>query len=186
MVILNVKNVKGFFLMNFVSSLTKLKNYMTSFKVIVTIYRLEKLRIVCIKNFELNLKYKHFGKEAKMFSKKKAIDDEGTLIGCVYSSVNNVKREYVKCGFCSDFYLKGNSSHSCFLKSTDSILANPSRRSSTIKSHNVFYYDIESRLENYFEFKLESPEKIGSNGNVICQKRQLKKTQYFNDETDVN
>ena len=31
-----------------------------------------------------------------------------------------------------------------------------------------------------------SPEKIGSNGNVICQKRQLKKTQYFNDETNVN
>ena len=68
----------------------------------------------CIKNFELNLKCKHFGKEAKMFLKKKAIDDGGTLIGRVYSSVNNVKREYVKCGLCSDFYLKGNSSHSCF------------------------------------------------------------------------
>ena len=140
----------------------------------------------CIKNFELNLKCKHFGKEAKMFLKKKAIDNEVTLIGLVYSSVNNVKREYVICGFCSDFYLKGNSSHSCFLKSTDSILANSSCRSSTIKSHNVFYYDIESRLENYFECKVESPEKIGSNGNVICQKRQLKKTQYFNNETDVN
>ena len=50
----------------------------------------------------------------------------------------------------------------------------------------MFYYDIESRMENYFECKVESPEKIGSKGNVICQKRQLKKTQYFNDETDVN
>ena len=55
-----------------------------------------------------------------MFWKKKAIDDEKALMGRVYSSVNNVKREYVKCGFCSDCYLKGNSSHLCFLKSTDS------------------------------------------------------------------
>ena len=125
----------------------------------------------CIKNFELNLKCEHFGKEAKMFSKKKAIDDERTLIRRVYSSVNNIKREYVKCGFCSDFYLKGNSLHSYFLKSTDSIFANPSGRSSIIKSQNVFFYDIESRLENYFECKVESPEKIGSNGNLICQKR---------------
>ena len=50
----------------------------------------------------------------------------------------------------------------------------------------MFYYDIESRLENYFECKVESPENVGSNGNVICPKRQLKKTKYFNDETDVN
>ena len=76
--------------------------------------------------------------------------------------------------------------HSCFLKSTDSILANPSSRSSTIKSHNVFYYDIESRLESYFECKVESPKMIDSNENVICQKRQLKKMQYFSDEVDVN
>ena len=27
---------------------------------------------------------------------------------------------------------------------------------------------------------------IDSNENVICQKRQLKKTQYFSDEVDVN
>ena len=33
---------------------------------------------------------------------------ENVLIGHVYSGVND-KREYVKCGFCSDFYLKGNS-----------------------------------------------------------------------------
>ena len=65
------------------------------------------------------------------------------------------------------------------------ILANPSRRSSAIKSHNVFIMilKVDWRI---FECKVESPEKIGSNGNVICQKRQLKKTQYFNDEMDVN
>ena len=75
--------------------------------------------------------------------------------------------------------MKGNSSHSCFLKSADSILANPSHRSSTVNSHNVLYYDIESRLENYFECKVESPEKIGSNGNVICQKKTIKEDSIF-------
>ena len=34
--------------------------------------------------------------------------------------------------------------------------------------------------------KYKSPEKIDSNGNIIYQRRQLKKTQYFNNETDVN
>ena len=45
MAVLNVNNVKGFFLMNFVLSLTKLKNYMARFNVIVTIV-FEKLRIM--------------------------------------------------------------------------------------------------------------------------------------------
>ena len=138
----------------------------------------------CVKNFKLNLKCRHFG-----IKKKATVDDNGeenVLIGRVYSVGAQRKQEYVKCGFCSDFYLKGNSSHSCFLKSTDSILVNSSRRSSTIKSQNVFYYDIESRLENYFECKVESPEMLDSYGKVICQKRQLEKTQYFHDEIEVN
>ena len=50
----------------------------------------------------------------------------------------------------------------------------------------MFYYDIESRLENYFECEVESPEMLDSYGKVICQKRQLKKTQYFHDEIEVN
>ena len=89
------------------------------------------------------------------------------------------RREYVKRGFCSDFYLKGNSSHSCFLKQSDSILANSSRRSSTIKSYNVFYYDIESRLEDYFECKVESSEMVDSFGNVICQKKTVEEDSIF-------
>ena len=72
--------------------------------------------------------------------------------------------------------MKGNSSHSCFLKSMDSILENPSCHSSTIKSHNVFCYDIESRLENYFECKVESPENVVSNGNI---KKTVKEDSIF-------
>ena len=86
---------------------------------------------LCIKNFELNLKCKHFGKKPKNYVKKEE-NDEDVLTGRVYSG-DSGRREYVKCDFCSDFYLKGNSSHSCFLKQSDSILANSSRRSSTVK-----------------------------------------------------
>ena len=107
---------------------------------------------LCVKNFELNLKCKHFGNNVK--EKAMVVDKENVLIKCIYSVGTHGKREYVKCGFCSNFYLKGNSSHSCSLKSTDSILAHSSRHSSTIKSHNGFYYDIESRLKNYFECKI--------------------------------
>ena len=78
------------------------------------------------------------------------IDDEDVLIGSTYSSSDNSQTQYVKCGFCTDFYLKGSSLHSCYLKKSNSIFGNASRRSSsTIKSYDAFYYDIESRLENY-------------------------------------
>ena len=43
-------------------------------------------------------------------------DDEDVLVGSSYSSSNNSQYQYVKCGFCSDFYLKVSSLHSCYLK----------------------------------------------------------------------
>ena len=71
---------------------------------------------------------------------------------------------YMKCGYCPNFYLRGcANSHSCFLKSKDSLFGDASKRSSTIRPHNVFY-DIESRLEKKFECKFQ---KIDPMGNVV-------------------
>ena len=102
-----------------------------------------------------------------------------------HSFANSQQRKYVKCGFCSRFYLKGSVSHSCFLKQSDSIFGNSSRRSSTIKSQNVFYYDIESRLENYCECKVERPELIGEDGQVIHERKQMRKAFFASDEFQV-
>ena len=112
-------------------------------------------------------------------------DDEEILVGSKHSFANSQQRKYVKCGFCSGFYLKGSISHSSFLKQSDSIFGNSSRRSSTIKSHNVFCYDIESRLENYFECKVERPELIGEDGRVILERKQMRKTFFASDELQV-
>ena len=71
----------------------------------------------------------------------------------------------MKCGYCSDYYLKGGGceGHSCFLKQGDSIFGNDYRHSSMIHAHNVFYYDIESHLEDRFECRFQS---IDENSNV--------------------
>ena len=118
-------------------------------------------------------KCKHFGKRRVIKgSPSRRRDDEEILVGSKYSFANSQQKKYVKCGFWSGFYLKGSVSHSCFLKQSDSIFGNSSRRSSTIKSHNVFYYDIENRLENYYECKVERPELIGGDGRVIHERKQ--------------
>ena len=45
----------------------------------------------------------------------------------------------MKCGFCSDFYLRGcANSHSCFLELKDSLFGDASKRLSTIRAHNAF------------------------------------------------
>ena len=106
----------------------------------------------CTRDFELTLKCKHFGKLIKA-TRNRSKDDEEVLVGSNFSGTSQQK--YVKCGFCSGFYLKGSISHSCFLRESDSIFASLAHRLSTIKSHNVFYYDIESRLDNYYECKVE-------------------------------
>ena len=55
--------------------------------------------------------------------------------------------KYVKCGYCSDFYLRGMSnSPNCFL-----------RRS----AQNVFYYDIESQLEERLECRFQETTESG-------------------------
>ena len=128
---------------------------------------------------------KHFGKQIQRRRMKK--DDEDVLIGSTYSSSNNSEPQYVKCGFCSDFYLKGSSLHSCYLKKGDSIFGNASRRSSTIKSYNVFYYDTESRLENYYNCKIEHPDQFdGDDGRLIRERKQLRKAFFASDENGMN
>ena len=138
---------------------------------------------LCTRDFELTLKCKHFGKSNKA-TRNRSKDVEEVLSGSNFSGVSQQK--YVKCGICSGFYLKGSISHSCFLRKSDSIFANPAHRSSTIKSHNVFYYHMESRLENYYECKVEKPEVIDENGRVIFEKKQMRKTFFAADECQVN
>ena len=89
----------------------------------------------------------------KQRKEEELTNESSMIVGRNHLFANGIKI-YLKCGFCSDFYLRGSLSHSCFLKSTDSIFGNKSRRSITIK-HNIFYYDIESRLETYFECKVK-------------------------------
>ena len=121
---------------------------------------------LCIQDFELTSRCRHFGNKirAHRASEKKRKSDDETLIGSVNTGEND---NYVKCGFCSGFYLRGTTTHSCFLRPSDSIFGNSSHCSSTIKSHNVFYYDIESRLETYYECKVEKPETFDEFGNLV-------------------
>ena len=74
--------------------------------------------------------------------------------------------KYVKCGYCSDFYLRGvSNAHNCFLQRSDSILAMKTR-SNTIHSQNVFYYDIESRLEERLECRFQEMTESGDTVTV--------------------
>ena len=138
----------------------------------------------CLLEFGLYSRCKHFGKKIR---RRRMKDDENVLIGSSYSSSsNNSQSQYVKCGFCSDFYLKRSSSHSCYLKKSDSIFGNARRHSSTIKSYHVFYYDIESRLENNCECKIERPDQFDDNGRLIRERKQLRKAFFASDENGVN
>ena len=112
----------------------------------------------CRKDFSLVLKCKHFGK------KKKSLHTMGKYF--FSNSTPLSKRGFVKCGYCSDYQLKGGGGegHSCFLKRGNSIFGSDSHRSSTIRAHNVFCYDIETRLEDRFECRFQS---IDENGNEV-------------------
>ena len=46
--------------------------------------------------------------------------------------------------------------HVCFLKRTDSMFGDPTKRSRTIHARKVFFYDIESRLEEKYECRFQS------------------------------
>ena len=97
----------------------------------------------CIEDFELTSQFRHYGKINHRGRRRK---DDDILVGGTFSTAS--LDTYIKCGFCSDYYLKGSTTHNCFLKPSDSLFKS-NQCLTTIKTHNVFYYDIESRLEQY-------------------------------------
>ena len=61
--------------------------------------------------------------------KKRWCDEEEVLVGCsqIYAKEGD-RGTYVKCGFCSDFYLRGTLKYALmFLKKSDSIFGNSDR-----------------------------------------------------------
>ena len=79
--------------------------------------------------------------------------------------------KYVKCGYCSDFYLQGVlNSHNCFLRRSDSILGDEKKRSNMIHAQNIFYYDIESRLEERLECRFQETTE---NGDTVTARKSV-------------
>ena len=108
-------------------------------------------------------------------------------MGRIHSSSSSEEQvPYVKCGFCSDYYQKRSTSHNCFLRASDSLFKN-NRHPTVIKSDNVFYYDIESRLECYYECKVERPERYDeSTGQLVLSQKTIYKTCSFSTLDEVN
>ena len=149
---------------------------------------------MCLEDFQLTLCCKHFNKPPSQCDdvsgvrrmKKRCHDEEEVFVGSSQIYAKGERGNYIKCGFCSDFYLRGTVTHSCFLKKSDSIFGNPNHRSSTIKSHNVFYYDIESRLETCYECKVEQREIFDELGNMVSVHKQLRKTFFASSQSEVD
>ena len=74
------------------------------------------------------------------------------------------RNKLVRCGHCSESYERGSSNHKCFLSKRDSVFGNLRKRSKTINVHNVFYFDIESRLE----VKYDVSSKVWIRGEKWC------------------
>ena len=71
------------------------------------------------------------------------------------------RNKLVRCGYCSESYKRGSLNHKCFLSKKDSVFGNKKKRSKTINVYNVFYFDIESRLETRYKCKFQSMDKRG-------------------------
>ena len=126
----------------------------------------------CRHEFSLSIKCRHFGKTNNKRQHR-------NIYFSNYSSKEYCgPSKYVKCGYCSDFYVKGFSgNHTCFLRNSDSIFGDVKKRSKTIHSHNIFY-DIESRLEERLECRFQI---MNSNGDCVL----LRKSEMFNDEDEI-
>ena len=55
-----------------------------------------------------------------------------------------------------------------------------------IKAHDVFYYDIKSQLETYYQCKVEKPKCFNEFGNLVSEQEQMKKTLLLSDLSRVN
>ena len=88
---------------------------------------------MCLKDFQLTLCCKPFNKQppsqcddvSGVRRMKKKCRDEEVLVGCSQAYAKGERGNYIKCGFCSDFYLRCTVTHSCFLKKSDSIFGDP-------------------------------------------------------------
>ena len=127
----------------------------------------------CRHEFSLSIKCRHFGKTNNKCQHR-------NIYFSNYSSKEYCgPSKYVKCGYCSDFYVKGFSgNHTCFLRNSDSIFGDVKKRSKTIHSQNVLFYDIESRLEERLECRFQI---MNSNGDCVL----LRKSEMFNDEDEI-
>ena len=113
----------------------------------------------CRNNFSLCIKCSHFGK------KRRRLENKQVFFSNNVSSSGPSK--YVKCGYCSDFYLQGlSNSHNCFLRRSDSIFGDEKKRANMIHAQNVFYYDIESRLEERLECRFQETTESGDTVTV--------------------
>ena len=67
----------------------------------------------CSNNFSLCIKYSHFGNKQRRFKDKQVFFSNNV-------SSSSGPSKYIKCGYCSDFYLWGvSNSHNCFLQRSD-------------------------------------------------------------------
>ena len=93
----------------------------------------------CRHEFSLSIKCRHFGKTNNKRQHR-------NIYFSNYSSKEYCgPSKYVKCGYCSDFYVKGFSgNHACFLRNSDSIFGDVKKRSKTIHSHDVFFMTLKA------------------------------------------
>ena len=120
----------------------------------------------CRRAFNLSIKCRHFGKKRKCVGRNVYFSD---VVVCNKASGGG--SSYVKCGLCSDYYVRGFSgSHACFLRKSNSLFGDGRKRSKTIHAHNVFFYDIESRLEERFECRFQS---MNDQGNCATLRKSV-------------
>ena len=109
----------------------------------------------CRNNFSLSIKCPHFG------TKQRRFEDKQVFFSNNVSPLSSGPSKYIKCGYCSDFYIWGvSNSHNCFLRRSDSIF-DDEKRSNMIHAQNVFFYDIESRFEESLECRFQETTESG-------------------------
>ena len=70
----------------------------------------------CRNKFSLSIKCSHFGNKQRRF------EDKRVFFSNNMSSLSSGPSKYIKCGYCSDFYIRDvSNSHNCFLRRSDSI-----------------------------------------------------------------
>ena len=109
----------------------------------------------CRQDFSLTVKCKHFGKKRKVI--------QNVYYSNKAAKVSSGPSKYVKCSYCSDYYMRGFSGgHACYLKWSNSLLGDSSKRSRMIHACNIFFYNIESRLEEKLECQFQVTKGDGS------------------------